>query len=326
MVYALVVARRHRTTVRSLWPFAAAALAFGAPWYLWIAYWTGDPVWPFLGRSFGHGFWNEADYAWLDWSLKSYGWGRTPPSLLALPWHLAIGQPVGEIGLQPALFVLLPLTLWWAVRKRRGRLLLAAIAAYVLFWFCTSQQLRFLLPVLPVLVLLDARAIDELSTSLRGRLPGWARRVAAASLFVAFSLPLFGTYRAVLENGPLPTTPSARDGFLRKRLPSYAIYSDLNRRHGRAYTIYAFHDEAMKYYCDGTPIGDWFGPGRYGDIPVDDAGRLSQALRGLNADFLLVRSEPSAAAVASDPGARDLFESIPTDGDLRLFRVLPKAE
>ena len=325
-LYALVATRRHRMSVWKLVPFAGTALAFGAPWYLWNAYWTGNPIWPFLGRHLGHGFWIEADYAWLDWSLRSYGWGRTLPSLLLLPWNLAFGQPVGELGLQPAPFVLLPVTLWWAFRKRKGRLLLAAIAAYVLFWFYTSQQLRFLLPVLPVLVFLDSRALDELTTPLRRYLPTWAQRTAAMSLFIAFSFPLLGTYGAVLENGPLPTTSSARDAFLRGRLPSYSIYSELNRRYGHGYTIYAFHDEAMKYYCDGTPVGDWFGPGRYGDIPVDNADELFRALRKLNADFLLVRSEPSAAAVASAPASAHLFESIHTDGNIRLFRVLRTAE
>jgi hypothetical protein len=325
-VYALVTARRHRMTVGRLWPFAGAALAFGGPWYLWNAYWTGNPIWPFLGRHLGHGFWIEIDYAWLDWSLRSYGWGRTLPSLLRLPWNLAFGQVVGEFSLQPAPFALLPVTLWWAFRKRKGRLLLAAIAAYVLFWFFTSQQLRFLLPVLPVLVLLDSQAIDELTTPLRRHVPAWAQRAAAASLFIAFSFPLLGIYRAALRNGPLPTTLSDRDAFLEKRLSSYSIYRDLNSRYGHGYTIYAFHDEAMKYYCDGTPVGDVFGAGRYGDVPVDDASKLFQALRKLNADFLLVRSEPSAAAVASAPGSRQLFESIHTDGDIKLFRVLRAAE
>lgn len=325
-VYAFVTARRHRMIAWRLWPFAGAALAFGGPWYLWNAYWTGNPIWPFLGRHLGHGFWIEADYAWLDWSLKSYGWGRTLPSLLLLPWNLAFGQAVGELSLQPAPFALLPVTLWWAFRKRKGRLLLAAIAAYVLFWFYTSQQLRFLLPVLPVLVLLDSLAVDELTTPLRQHVPTWVQQAAAASLFIAFSFPLLGIYEAALQNGPLPTTASARDAFLRERLSSYSIYRDLNSRYGHGYTIYAFHDEGMKYYCDGTPVGDWFGAGRYGDIPLDNAPKLFQALRKLNADFLLVRSEPSAAAVASAPASRHLFESIHTDGDIKLFRVLRTAE
>ena len=139
-------------------------------------------------------------------------------------------------------------------------------------------------------------------------------------VFVAFSFPLLGTYRAVLQNGPLPTTPPAREAFLRGRLPSYSIYSDLNRRYGRGYTIYAFHDEGMKYYCEGTAVGDWFGAGRYGDIPVDDAPGLFQALQKLNAGFLLVRSEPRVAALAAASG--HLFESVYADGDIRVFRLL----
>ena len=269
----------------------------------------------------GHGFWVDTDYAWLDRSLRSYGWGRSLQSLLLLPWNLAFGQPVGEIGLQPAPFLLLPVAVWWALRKQRGRLLLAAIAAYVLFWFYTSQQLRFLVPVLPVLVFLDSRALDEATAAARRRLPSWAQGAIAALVFIAFSFPLLGTYRAVLQNGPLPTTAPAREAFLRGRLPSYPIYSDLNRRYGHGYTIYALHDEGMKYYCDGIAVGDWFGDGRYGDIPMDDASRLYQALRKLNAGFLLVRSEPRVAALAS--ASDHLFERMDAAGDIQLFRLLP---
>jgi hypothetical protein len=75
----------------------------------------------------------------------------------------------------------------------------------------------------------------------------------------------------------------------------------------------------MKYYCDGIPVGDWFGIGRYPDIPTDDAARLSQALRRLNAGFFLVRSEPRVAALAAASG--DLFESIYANGDIQVFRV-----
>jgi hypothetical protein len=316
---AFVAARRRGMGIRELWPFAGAMFAFGAPWYLWIAYCTGNPIWPFLGRQVGHGFWSDADYAWLDWFLRSYGWGRTLQSLVLLPWNLAFGQPAEEIRLQPAPFLLLPLTLWWAFRRRTGRLLLVAIATYFLFWFYTSQQFRFLLPALPLLVFLDSRALDELTAAMRCRLPRWAQQATAALVFIAFSFPLLGTYRAVLQNGPLPTTAAMRESFLRGRLPSYAIYNDLNRRYGRDYTIYALHDEGMKYYCDGIPVGDWFGIGRYPDIPTDDAARLSQALRRLNAGFFLVRSEPRVAALAAASG--DLFESIYANGDIQVFRV-----
>ena len=325
-VVAFVAARRRGLGVRELLPFAGAALAFGAPWYLWIAYWTGNPIWPFLGRSVGHGFWTDVDYAWLDWSLRNYGWGRTPLALLRLPWNLAFGQPVGELHLQPAPFLLLPVTVFWALRRKAGRLLLAGIAAYVLFWFFTSQQLRFLLPVLPVLVFLDSRALDELTAAARRRIPSRAQWATAALVFIALSFPLLGTYRAVLQNGPLPTTAPAREAFLRGRLPTYSIYSDLNRRYGRGYTIYALHDEGMKYYCDGVAVGDWFGAGRYGDIPVDDASLLFQALHALKADFLLVRSEPRVAALAAAPASARLFESVYAEGDIRLFRVLRGAD
>jgi hypothetical protein len=77
----------------------------------------------------------------------------------------------------------------------------------------------------------------------------------------------------------------------------------------------------MKYYCDGTPIGDWLGPGRYADVPLDSASRLSEFLHGLNADFFLLKEYPAGARIESDPAFGRFFEKIRTEGDYKLFRV-----
>jgi 4-amino-4-deoxy-L-arabinose transferase-like glycosyltransferase len=319
---AVVKARRRRAGIRRLLPFVGAGVAFGSPWYLWNAYWTGNPVWPFLGHVFGYGFWTRTDVAMLDWSLQGYGWGRSLRSLLLLPWNLAFHKPVGEPAFQPALFVLLPVTVWWAFRRREGRGLLFAVVAYVAFWFYTSQQLRFLFPVLPILALQNSRALEQLTAGLRRSASVWVQRVAVGLVYVGFSYPPLGLSLLAARSAALPTTPSARDVFLQQWLPSYVIYRDLNNRYGRSYRIYALHDEAMKYYCDGTAIGDWFGVGRYGDVPHDSASKLHEFLRALNADFLLVRWDPATAGVASAAGSRQFFEAVPTDGDIKLFRVL----
>ncbi len=324
--WALAEAWTNRTRLRRLWPFPVAALAFGGPWYLWIGYWTGNPVWPFLGRFFGYGFWTKSDLALLEWSLQYYGWGRSLRSFLLLPWHLMFSVPVGELPLQPVPFALLPLTIWLAFRKRESRGLLLTIAAYVVVWFFTSQQVRFLLPVLPVLAFVDSWALDELTADLRRSAPLWARRVAAVVLFLCFSYPLLGLYHLAPLYGPLPTNAPARDEYLRQRIPSYAIYRELNLRYGKDYTIYSLHDDATRYYCDGTQFGDWYGAGRYGDFPLDSATRLFEWLRKSKVDFLLVKSEPSAAALAAAPESQRFFESIPTNSDVRLFRLKGKQD
>ncbi|MEP6994842.1 MAG: hypothetical protein ABI968_10000, partial [Acidobacteriota bacterium] len=190
---------------------------------------------------------------------------------------------------------------------------------YLLFWFLTSQQLRFLVPILPVLSLMTAGALESLIARLPDpwRRPAWISCIAALILLAAPALARQYAWMKI-EAAP-PRTQSERGAFLADRFPSYRCYAELNARLQSRYTIYAFHDEPMKYYAQGTQLGDWFGWGRYSDVALDSSRALQKSLERLGADFLLVNEGNPALPRDSEFDSR--FVRICRNGPVTAFQI-----
>ena len=220
-----------------------------------------------------------------------------------------------------AAFVLLILAIGVSARRRPCRFPTAAAVAYVVFWFFTTQQPRFLLPVVPILCVLGALVLAALTESPRG-----GPRTVLRSLASLGALVLAG--RALLEEGrrlrlspPLPLTLQERDAFLERQLPSYPVYREMNRRHGSAYSVYALHDESMTYYCDGRHLGDWFGPNRYADVPLGSGTELYGWLRERDVSYLLVDESAMSRHLPDDDFFRSHFERIDARGSIVAYAL-----
>jgi Dolichyl-phosphate-mannose-protein mannosyltransferase len=311
--------RRDATARREPFAFAAAASAAGGLWYILNWTWTGNPIWPFAGRIFGYRYWSPADVASLLWSLRKYGWGRSLLDFLLLPYRLIFEQPATEAHVLPLLFALFPLAAWAAIRRRELQWPAAVAAAYFVFWFETTQQVRFLLPVVPLLSVLGACGIAALVESARGE---WRRRLRAAvtigmAVFAAAALAV--VFHDAWSDPSVPTTPAERERYL-ERLVSYPFYRDLNRQtHGR-YSVYAFRDENMTYYCDGRHLGDWFGPNRYADAPLSTARALFDWLRQRGVSHLLVNDNARVRLPAGEDFS-SLFERVYDRGPVTAYAL-----
>ena len=158
---------RHRGT--SPWPGVWRGLALlGAPAALlavpWVAKtWllTGNPVYPFLYDVFGGPEWNSGLSERFSHWQRAIGMGREPLDYLLLPLRLIL---YGDFGyarfdgrLSPAWIVLLPLAVAGAWRDGRARRLLAVSGVFFVLWAATAQQMRFLIPILPLLAAAAAR-------------------------------------------------------------------------------------------------------------------------------------------------------------------------
>jgi hypothetical protein len=319
----LRLARREAPARRALLVFSAAAAVAGGAWYALEWTWTGNPVWPFAGRIFGLPFWSSTDVASLHWSLGSYGWGRSLGDLLRLPFRLLVDRPGAGPRVLPLLFLFYPVAVWAAFRRRELRWPAAAAAAYVLFWFATTQQVRFLLPAVPLLSVLGASGLS--AAVERARNP-WRRRSRIAmtiGMAILVTAALAVVFRSVGTEPTLPTTPLERERYL-ERLPSYPFYRDMNRRWGAGYTVYAFHDEHMTYDCDGRHLGDWFGPNRYADAPLTTARALFDWLRERGVSHLLVNQSKTITRLPVDAEFPALFERVYANGPVVAYALRPQ--
>jgi hypothetical protein len=225
--------------------------------------------------------------------MKSIGLGHGLWAMLALPWRLAFRQDVfyGAIPVTTLFFFALPLLAVFSFRNIRIRKLVGFAMAFTMFWFYSAQELRYLMPALPMMSVAAAASLDILF----GAIPftrKWSNHwILTAVIGGAMTL---GGWQFAFEFWPraIPVTQQQRDNYLTWVFPSYPAYKLLNELKGRNYKVYAPYDVNVAYYADGTFMGDVFGPARYGRVvtKLSDGRALYTELRTLGVDFFLINN------------------------------------
>lgn len=212
VVAALTLARRPATRLRCLAILGTVSFALLLPWLIKTAVLTGNPVYPLLYEQFGGPEWSvELARKHSQW-MQSVGMGRDPIDYLLLPIRVILEGGEGyahfDGRVQAWWIVLLPLTIAGALlstfRDRLTSLYLMIAALYFLLWAATSQQTRFLIPILPFLSAAAARTVVRLLVALAARGPGAARftSAVAAALAVIGGAQLLHQDRTQLFSAP----------------------------------------------------------------------------------------------------------------------------
>ncbi|MDD5727158.1 MAG: hypothetical protein PHV59_01220 [Victivallales bacterium] len=173
---------KYRKTFTSKLPvlilfFGLGGIIAALPFYLrpWIM--TGNPFYPFLASCFGG---TEAEllsskYHYLAGDAH-FGL-RTLPGFFTVFLLIAFADKVFDGLILGRVFIYLLLLLLWHVRNlfhepvnlRRHHIYLpAAILVYYCFWFASSQQTRFLLPLLFLMLLAALREINRYGKKRQG--------------------------------------------------------------------------------------------------------------------------------------------------------------
>jgi hypothetical protein len=168
--------------------FASVALALAVPWYLKSFLTTGDPFHPMGYAFFGGPEWSPALDEQLHAWYRSMGMGRSPWDYLMLPLRLIFqsGEGYDRFNGHLSRFwaVLLPVSLLPLIGSAWARRLLFVASVYFACWALSSQQARFLVPILPFLSINAAFGLAAVAERLRD---AGLRSLAAA---VAVALPL----------------------------------------------------------------------------------------------------------------------------------------
>jgi len=177
---------------------AAPAFLLALPWYLRSSWYTGNPVYPLLYAWFGGPEWSPSlAEQFLRWQ-QSIGMGRQFVDYLLLPFRLVFqsGDGYGHFDgrISPVWSVVLPAGLAVARSNPVVRRSLAVAGLYFVAWAATSQQARFLIPIMPLLAIAGGVSIDRLLARLSIR----SARVAAMA---AVSCMLLWSSRSVITGG-----------------------------------------------------------------------------------------------------------------------------
>jgi hypothetical protein len=255
----VVLVAELRSRTRRL-PFGLVALG-GLAFLLFLPHlartWliTGWPLFPFgLGPFELTGVVNwsveQSDLA-LEWQ-RQYGAGydRTLyERLMSSVWVYTSAKDnyTAYDGIVGSVFLLAPLAL--LVRRRPPQVARLAVfaLAYTLYWTLTTTQVRFLIPLLPVMAILVAVAISD-------RLI-WLGRAAVA---ICVAISLFQAADSVLPASPgrYWSGELSAEEYLAKRLGPYPIYMEANRRLGPGDRLYLVNMRTWGYLLDMPGRGE----------------------------------------------------------------------
>lgn len=218
--------------------FAALFLAgvIASPWYLRTWAETGSPVFPFYmsiwpGTATG---WDVERSNLFQTMNAQYGGGvKTPVDYLVTPWNLSVNaQPElashfdGVLGV--AFLIGLPLLLFalWKFELPVAVKIGAGVAGIMfLFWLFSSQQMRYLLPMLPIVAICIAAAATR--SAAKGTYLYNATKFAISIAGVAGIVVSAAWF---LQKDPVRVLlgGETRDQYLARNIDYYAYYQMLN--------------------------------------------------------------------------------------------------
>jgi 4-amino-4-deoxy-L-arabinose transferase-like glycosyltransferase len=333
---------------RHLALYAIPALVFGAPWYIRNVLWTGSPVFPFAYSLFGGAGWTSEMAVKYDASQAIYGFGKSLPDLILLPWRLAMtplnagvfntgvkGQPFwplipgpiadpqqGLFEVQglfvnifpgPTLFALGIPALFLRGKPREVALCAWFFGFLWFFWAFTSQQIRYLLPALGLLALVSGWGAVEMAPRLR-----MTRAVGGLflTLWLLFS-PALTLWRA-RSNFAVLTGATSGETYLRRSFAAYDAMSYANQNTPQD-AKFAVYGEPRCFYLDRAYF--WADQGHNTLIDytkLKDGAALTKALRDLGATHLLCNFDSARNGGVFDPPQPFVDQAV-ADGNLTLL-------
>jgi hypothetical protein len=156
-----------RALVGPLLAFAAPIAVLVSPWIAKSLWLTGNPVYPLFYDLFGGPEWSTAlGGAHQSWQ-RAIGMGRSPLDFLLLPARVLFlggeGYEHFDGRLHPLLGVLLAIAPLGLRRHPLAARALGAAGVWFVLWAASSQQMRFLIPVLPLVTLAAVVGLHRLS-------------------------------------------------------------------------------------------------------------------------------------------------------------------
>jgi hypothetical protein len=215
----------------------------GGGWYVRNIFWTGNPVYPFGYEIFGGKGWTLEMAKAYTRDQQSFGFGRGVLDFLVLPWRVAMAPlnfnlpfwPLPSTLLQngavgrfevpghvlqtilgpPLLAFGLPL---FFMRRKPALIgfLLWTFALFWIFWFVTSQQIRYLLPTAALLCICCGWGVLRLSA--RGPILKWTCAIALGA-WLLFA-PAYVLHR-LSDVLPVVFGSETPDVFLTRTFPAY---------------------------------------------------------------------------------------------------------
>lgn len=205
---------------------AAVAMAGGfllcSPWLIRNAVLYGNPIYPLLTPLLG----GEPPIFAETFKLAHAANIASPLDGLLDLGRVALNKSLGDatpLGFSPLWLLALPMLPWLKKEWSAFRGALFLLTAYLGWLYLTQRNDRFLAPALPLLALLPAWALAQISQERMRR----AAHAGALALLISH-LYLAGVVLLHAETVEYVTHPTLEEHYLRQRLPHYRAIEWLN--------------------------------------------------------------------------------------------------
>jgi len=275
------------TVLRDIFVFSLVALLIGSPWYIknWLL--SGNPLYPFLG---GGPAWQAERLDFLMSYLRSYAVDNKLLDTLALPLTLYLRpRRFGTLGIEVmSVFFLLGLLYPWSHRRRSMDLVAGTSVLGFVVWTQGSQQIRFLLPLLPGFSLLVAHVLMNVSNRLKqSRLSQWLMAGLVLTAVVV-TLVVNAGIAIRLRFDSVVFGSESKDAFLSRVVYDYPALRYIRQHLPPDSTVLMLWD-GQTYYCDERCIPD-ADQSRWTRLvnDADDLVELISKLRGMGVTHILL--------------------------------------
>ena len=306
-----------------------AAGFLASPWYFKTWSKTGSPIFPsyaHLWKASAPGWDAERSQLW-QYSLSRYGDPKDIFDYLLTPIKIStLAQPEvlkkydGVLGI--SILVGLPLLIfgWWKLKPDAIVKIFSGIAAGWYFcWLFSSQQLRFLMPAIPLLAL----AIVAIAASIKVKNKWLVQGLILSSLVPGFLLILVWFAEANPVRAALGG--ESRDEYLQRRLEFFSFYQAVNTVLPADAKVWLINVRNDTVHLERPYFADYF----FEDITISkmvkeaqNIGQLKAQIKAMGITHLLVRYD-----VLSDYKVSPLVDEVAKTKEenlekIRLFNAL----
>ena len=270
-----------------------------SPWYLrtWAA--TGSPLLPYylsVWKGAAPGWDVERSNLFQVMNSQYGGVDQAPVNYLLAPFRLSLAAQPEDANLYDgvlgaAFLIGLPL-IWFGIRRRTNAAIasLAAISGiYFLFWLFSSEQIRYLLPIVPLLAIAIAASGD--GTQDTGMRKAWYYAFGLASILCVLTSLAWFAMRSPLR---VVLGGESRDAYLTRQLDYYPYYRMLNTDTDANGKVWLVNMRRDTYNLDRPYFSDYL----FEDWTLrklvwqaKDINELRARTRELGAEYILARHD-----------------------------------
>lgn len=279
--------KQWRAIVINTFRYGAIGILIASPWYIRNYLASGNPIYPFV---FGGPGWEPDRLKLLNDFLRNFGTGYSLGDFLLLPINIYIQSSRYNTFSTEVPSFLFILALLYPFFRSDGKANLIGLftCLWFIFWATGSQQVRFLLPIFPLLSIITAVVLGEIGSP-------HIQRVLLAGLvggMIVATVIYQGIYISTVKPFGVILGKESKEDFLSRSVPVFEADQFIrNNLRSDAQVMQLWNGET--YYCGKQclQLADSLSWTRMVKIANGDVTRVRDSLRKMEVTHLLLSGD-----------------------------------